>query len=82
MQTLVNEGNLAQVWLPATGTKTVALVLDANARSLPERQRVLISSAVKRVVTAAWELDAHTAISATRKRSPTPTSVWNLQLPI
>ena len=59
MQTLVNEGNLAQVWLPATGTKTVALVLDQNARSLPERQRVLISSAVKRVVTAAWELDAY-----------------------
>jgi len=59
VQTLVNEGNLAQVWLPATATKTVALVLDANARSLPERQRVLISSAVKRVVTSAWELDAY-----------------------
>jgi hypothetical protein len=55
----VNEGNLSQVWLPATGTKTVALVLESRSSSLPERQRVPISAAVKRIVTSAWELDAY-----------------------
>jgi len=58
VETLVNEGNLSQVWLPATGTKTVALVLDSRASTLPERQRVAVSASVKRIVTAAWELDA------------------------
>lgn len=59
VEALVNEGNLSQVWLPATGTKTVALVLESQARSLPERQRTTISFAVKRIVTAAWEMDAY-----------------------
>lgn len=59
VEQLVNEGNLSQVWLPATATKTVALVLEAHANSLPERQRVAVSDSVKRVVTSAWELDAY-----------------------
>jgi hypothetical protein len=59
VEALVNEGNLSQVWLPAIGTKTVALVLDARATSLPERQRRTIAFAVKRIVTAVWELDAY-----------------------
>ena len=59
VEALVNEGNLSQVWLPATATKTVALVLETHATSLPERQRVAVSDSVKRVVTSAWELDAY-----------------------
>jgi len=59
VEALVNEGNLSQVWLPATATKTVALVLENHANSLPERQRVAVSDSVKRVVTSAWELDAY-----------------------
>lgn len=59
VEQLVNEGNLSQVWLPATATKTVALVLETHANSLPERQRVAVSDSVKRVVTSAWELDAY-----------------------
>ena len=58
VEALVNEGNLSQVWLPATATKTVALVLESHANSLPERQRIAVSDSVKRVVTSAWELDA------------------------
>jgi hypothetical protein len=58
VETLINNGELAQVWLPAMGTKTVALVLDARATSLPERQRTIVSSAASRIVTAAWEIDA------------------------
>jgi hypothetical protein len=59
VEQLVNEGNLSQVWLPATATKTVALVLETHANSLPERQRIAVSDSVKRVVTSAWELDAY-----------------------
>jgi heavy metal-binding protein len=59
VEQLVNEGNLSQVWLPATATKTVALVLEGHANSLPERQRIAVSDSVKRVVTSAWELDAY-----------------------
>ena len=47
------------MWLPATGTKTVALVLEARSSVLPDRQRVLVTASVMRVVTAAWELDAY-----------------------
>src|SRR6185369_2761650 len=36
IEALVNEGNLSQVWLPATGTKTVALALESRSNSLPE----------------------------------------------
>lgn len=67
VETLVNEGNLSQVWLPATGTKTVALVLDSRSRELPERQRVAVSASVKRIVTAAWELDAYGDLGNRRK---------------
>jgi hypothetical protein len=56
---MVQEGNLGQVWLPAMGTKTVALVLEQHAAMLPESQRAVVSAAVKRVVTSAWELDAY-----------------------
>ena len=59
VEALVNEGNLSQVWLPATATKTVALVLETHANALPERQRTAVSDSVKRVVTSAWELDAY-----------------------
>lgn len=67
VEALVNEGNLSQVWLPATATKTVALVLETHANSLPERQRVAVSDSVKRVVTSAWELDAYGDLGDRRK---------------
>jgi len=56
---LVKEGNLSEVWLPAMGTKTVALVLEQHANSLPAARRAQVSSAVKRVVTSAWEIDGY-----------------------
>ena len=51
VEQMVNEGNLGQVWLPAMGTKTVALALGAHVDALPERQRAAATLAVKRVVT-------------------------------
>jgi hypothetical protein len=59
VQQMVNDGNLGQVWLPAMGTKTVALALGSHADALPERERAAASLAVKRVVMSAWELDAY-----------------------
>jgi hypothetical protein len=59
VETLVNEGSLAQIWLPAIGTKTVALALDTRSASLPAGQRATVQAAVKRVVAAAWQLDAY-----------------------
>ena len=56
---LMREGNLAEVWLPAMATKTVALVLESHAGSLPAAKRLAVTSAVKRVVTSAWEIDGY-----------------------
>ena len=56
---LVREGNLAEVWLPAMGTKTVALVLEQHAGSLSPQKRAIVTSAVKRVVASAWDIDGY-----------------------
>jgi len=56
---LLNEGNLSELWLPAMGTKTVALALESHAGSLPSAKQSLVTSAVKRVVTSAWDIDAY-----------------------
>lgn len=58
VEQMVNEGNLGQVWLPAMGTKTVALALSEHTSTLPETQRAVANLAVKRVITSSWELDA------------------------
>jgi hypothetical protein len=58
VEQMVKDGNLGQVWLPAMGTKTVAIALETHAAALPEQQRASASVAAKRVVTSAWELDA------------------------
>ncbi len=57
VETLVTEGSLSQVWVPATAAKTIALVLNDRASDLPERQRSAVSVAAKRIVTAVWEID-------------------------
>lgn len=57
----IAEGNLAQVWLPAMATKTVALALESSSHysTLPAGNRVRASAAVSRIVAAAWELDSY-----------------------
>jgi len=56
---LVREGNLAEVWLPAMGTKTVALVLEQHVSVLPPQKRAAATSAAHRIVSAAWEIDGY-----------------------
>jgi hypothetical protein len=41
------------------GTKTVALVLEGHASELPAAKRAIVSSAVKRIVAAAWDIDGY-----------------------
>jgi hypothetical protein len=69
VQLMVNEGNLAQVWLPAMGTKTVALALTSHVNALPERQRAIAAAAIKHVVTSTWELDAYGDLGNKEKMS-------------
>lgn len=57
VETLINQGSLAEVWLPASGTKTVALVLDRRTDTLPAPARARANSAVKRVIVDSWALD-------------------------
>lgn len=56
---LMKEGSIGEVWLPAMGTKTVALVLDAHTGSLPAARRAQATLAIKRVVAGAWALDGY-----------------------
>jgi hypothetical protein len=59
IEQLVHDGNLGQIWLPAMGTKTVALAIATRSRSLPPAQHAAVLSAIKRIVTGAWQLDAY-----------------------
>ena len=56
---LVQTGDLGQVWLPAMGTKTVALALASQADSLAPAQRTIADHAAKQIVVSAWELDKY-----------------------
>ena len=57
VQTLLDHGALAQLYLPALAAKDTALVLDARADALPADRRASVHSAVKRIVIAAWQID-------------------------
>jgi hypothetical protein len=57
VEALINQGSLAEVWLPASGTKTVALVLERQAGTLPSATQARANSAIKRVIIDSWALD-------------------------
>lgn len=59
INTFIRAGNLGEVWVPAMGTKTVALVLESHLNTVPAQQRSAATDAIKRVVTAAWEIDGY-----------------------
>ena len=57
--TLLEQGDLAGLWVPAIGAKDVALALEADhANDVPEAQRPKLASAVKRLTLVAWQIDA------------------------
>jgi hypothetical protein len=55
----VSDGAYGAIYIPALAAKDAALQLESLGASFPESQRALISAAVKRVVVAAWLLDAY-----------------------
>jgi hypothetical protein len=58
VESLLGQGDLGAVWFPAIAAKDVALALVENhGNELTDRQRVIASSAEKRIVLAAWEID-------------------------
>jgi hypothetical protein len=55
--TLLDEGALGQVYIPALESKDVALALETHAGDLSDQRRVEVTGAVKRLVLAAWQID-------------------------
>jgi len=55
----LDQGDLTGLWYPAIGAKDVALALEENhITEIPEDRRPKMASAVKRLTTAAWQIDA------------------------
>ena len=56
---LLDAGNLGALWYPAIRAKDVALELEqSHANEIPEAQRPEMTSAVRRLTMAAWQIDA------------------------
>ena len=56
---LLDEGNLGALWYPAIRAKDVALALEqSHANEIPEGERPEMTSAVRRLTMAAWQIDA------------------------
>jgi hypothetical protein len=55
---LVKKGAFSEVWVPAFQAKDLALSLDIRTGQLPVARRLPASSAIERLVRAAWALDA------------------------
>ncbi len=59
VEALLQQGSLAQLYIPALATKDAALALDAHASELPDDRRAPADAAVKRIVLAAWSIDRY-----------------------
>lgn len=56
---IIERGAFAEVWVPALQSKDLALALDEHAKDLPADRRKVVAPATKRLVIAAWRLDAY-----------------------
>jgi hypothetical protein len=54
----IDQGAFANVYVPAFQAKDLALALDERGQELPDDRRKLVEPAIKRLVRAAWLLDA------------------------
>jgi len=59
LHALLQQGSLAELYLPALAAKDAALALDASAPPLPSDRRAITASALKRLVLAAWSIDRY-----------------------
>jgi hypothetical protein len=59
VQSFINEGNFGMVYVPTMLAKEVALALQDHVNELPARQHTPLTSAVRRLILAAWRLDQY-----------------------
>jgi hypothetical protein len=59
VKTLIADSQFGYVYQPTMFSKDVALALETHLNEIPESRRVAATSAIKRVVLAAWLLDAY-----------------------
>jgi hypothetical protein len=59
LHALLQQGALAELYLPALSAKDAALALDAHASALPSDRRTAATAALKRLVLAAWSIDRY-----------------------
>ena len=55
---LIEKGEFGAVYVPAMRCKDVALALEEQASGFPDARRLRAAEAVRRIVLAAWQLDA------------------------
>ena len=55
---LLERGQLAAIYVPALLGKDAALKLEGHLSALPAQARVAVADAIRRLVLAAWQLDA------------------------
>jgi hypothetical protein len=59
VETLIRDGSFGMVYVPTMLAKDVALALEDHGSELTDRQRVSLTSAVRRLVVASWRLDQY-----------------------
>ena len=70
-QKLISDGQLGSVFLPAMLGKDIALALEGHINELPEQRKGEAASAIRRLVLAAWQLDAYGDLGNREKLSET-----------
>jgi hypothetical protein len=59
VETLIHDGSFGMVYVPTMMAKDVALALEDHGSELTDRQRLSLTSAVRRLVVASWRLDQY-----------------------
>ena len=58
IKSLIDAGAFTDIWVPAFQAKDLALAMDARSAQLPTYKRRILEPAIKRLLRAAWLLDA------------------------
>jgi hypothetical protein len=59
VEALIHDGSFGMVYVPTMLAKDVALALEDHGNELTDRQRLSLTSAVRRLVVASWRLDQY-----------------------
>jgi hypothetical protein len=58
LREIIDRGTFVDAWFPALQAKDLALALEARAKELPPDRQPIVARATRRLVIAAWRLDA------------------------